>query len=83
MNVFIGALLVLWGLTVLYASLSQIKTAAVGKDKGVVNVSGFLEWELLFKVLHKFPVGFLKGFTLVMGISFVLFGIYVMLHPEL
>ncbi|MFD2626797.1 hypothetical protein [Salibacterium salarium] len=48
----IGLLLVLWGVILLYVSLYKGKTTTE-KDEGIVGVSGFIEWEFLFKLLHK------------------------------
>ncbi|WP_416150272.1 hypothetical protein ACM26V_04605 [Salipaludibacillus sp. HK11] len=50
MNIVIGALLIFWGVMVLYSSLLRMKKDDY-KDKGVIGVIGYIELEFLFKDL--------------------------------
>ncbi|MCE7792170.1 hypothetical protein K8O68_06995 [Salipaludibacillus sp. CUR1] len=76
MNIAIGALLILWGVIVLYSSLFRMKKEDY-KDKGVIGVSGYIELEFLFKFLNRLPLGMVKGFIILIGVSFITFGIVI------
>jgi len=75
-NIAIGALLILWGVMVLYSSLFKMKKEDY-KDKGVFGVSGFIELEFLFKFLNRLPLGVVKGFVILIGVSFITSGIVI------
>lgn len=78
MAIFIGVLLILWGILVLYSSLFKMKQMDY-KDKGVIGVSGYIEFEFLFRLLSRLPSGVIKGFTLLIGIAFVVFGTVILI----
>jgi hypothetical protein len=75
-NIAIGALLILWGVMVLYSSLFRMIKEDY-KDKGVIGVSGYIELEFLFKFLKRLPLGIVKGFIILIGVSFITFGIII------
>ncbi|WP_456277554.1 hypothetical protein [Bacillus sp. AK128] len=74
MALFIGVLvlLIFWGIFVLYSTLFKM-TKVDYEDKGGIRVH-YIEFELLFRLLSRFPFGVIKGFTILIGISFVIFG---------
>ncbi|HHW39232.1 MAG TPA: hypothetical protein GXX18_18760 [Bacillales bacterium] len=76
-SVFTGAFLILWGISILYSSLFKMKKEDY-KDKGVFGVSGYIELEFLFSLLHKLPLGVIKGLIVLIGISFIGLGIIVL-----
>lgn len=75
--IFIGGLLILWGILVLYSSLFKMKQEDY-VNKGAIGVSGFIEFEFLFRLLSRLPSGVIKGFTLLIGMAFVAFGIVIL-----
>jgi len=75
-NIAIGALLILWGVMVLYSSLFKMKKEDY-KDKGVSGVSGYIELEFLFKFLNRLPLGVVKSFIILIGVSFITSGIVI------
>ncbi|WP_394173306.1 hypothetical protein [Guptibacillus hwajinpoensis] len=77
MKLIIGGLLILWGLIILYFSLFKMKQEEDYRDRSSVGISGFLEWELLMKVINKVPYGFAKSFVLIIGASFIVTGAFV------
>lgn len=60
---------------ILFSSLFRMKS----KDYKDIGISGFLEWDLLFKLLSKFPPSLYKSFVLLTGISFIVLGIIIVL----
>jgi uncharacterized membrane protein HdeD (DUF308 family) len=44
------------------------------KNKGVIGVSGYIELEFLLRLLSRLPSRVIKGFTLLIGISFIALG---------
>ncbi|UOQ93115.1 hypothetical protein MUO14_22435 [Halobacillus shinanisalinarum] len=77
MTVFIGALLILWGVFILYSSSLRMKKEEF-KDKGVIGASGYIEMEFLFRLLSRVPYGVIKGFVLLIGTSFITLGTYIL-----
>lgn len=75
--IFIGVLLILWGILILYSSLFKMKQEDY-KDEGVIGVSGYIELEFLFSLLSRLPSGVIKGFTLLIGISFIALGTVIL-----
>jgi len=75
-NIAIGALLILWGVMVLYSSLFKMKKEDY-KDKSVIGVSGYIELEFLFKFLNRLPLGVVKSFIILVGVSFITSGIVI------
>lgn len=73
LTLFIGGLFIFWGVLVLYSLLFKMKKRDY-KDKGTIGVSGYIEFEFLFRLLSRLPSGVIKGFTLLIGIAFVAFG---------
>ncbi|WP_289140717.1 hypothetical protein [uncultured Brevibacillus sp.] len=73
MTVFIGILLILWGIFIVYASLFRMKKKDL-KDQGAIGASGFFELELLLVLTSKLPAGVVKGFILLIGVSFIALG---------
>ena len=72
--VFVGVLFIFWGILVLYSSLFKMKKRDY-EDKGGIRVH-YIEFEFLFRLLSKFPFGVIKGFTILIGIAFVIFGTF-------
>ncbi|WP_077622890.1 hypothetical protein [Sediminibacillus massiliensis] len=60
MNIFIGILFILWGLLILYAALFKMENREYYHDQPL-GISGYLEFEFLFKLLKRFPVNVIKG----------------------
>lgn len=75
---FIGVLFIFWGILVLYSSLFKMKKGDY-KDKGAIGVSGYVEFEFLFRLLSRLPSGVIKGFTLLIGFAFVTFGTVIII----
>ncbi|MDQ0233345.1 hypothetical protein [Metabacillus malikii] len=73
MTIFIGLLLIFWGIFVLYSSTFRLKKGDY-HDTGPIGVSGYIEFEFLFKFLNRFPANVMKGFTFFIGIALVTFG---------
>ena len=74
MAIVIGLMLILWGTFILFSSLFRMKR----KDYKDLGISGFIEWDLLFKLLGKFPPIVYKSFVLLIGIAFIVLGIVIL-----
>ena len=74
--IFIGLLFILWGILVLYSSFFKMKKGEY-RDKDPIGVSGYVEFEFLFKLLSRLPYGVVKGFTLFIGVLFVTLGTFI------
>lgn len=74
MKLILGGLLIIWGALVLYASLFKMNRTEDYKDKATVGANGYIEWDLLFKVVNRLPIGLAKSFILILGVSFIVLG---------
>ncbi|MHC0035298.1 hypothetical protein [Pseudoneobacillus sp. C159] len=72
MALFIGVLFIFWGILVIYSSLFRMKKGDY-KDKGGIRVH-YIEFEFLFRLLSRLPFVVIKGFTILIGIAFFIFG---------
>jgi hypothetical protein len=72
---FIGTMLIVWGGFILFFSLFRMKS----KDYKDIGISGFIEWDLLFKILSKLPPRVYKTFVLFTGVAFIVLGIVIVL----
>ncbi|SMQ80588.1 hypothetical protein SAMN05444673_3929 [Bacillus sp. OV166] len=75
MALFIGSMLIVWGGFILFSSLFRMKS----KDYKDIGISGFIEWDLLFKLLSKLPPRVYKSFVLLTGVAFIVLGIVIVL----
>ena len=75
MALLIGIILILWGAFILFSSLFRMKS----KDYKDLGISGFIEWDLLFKLFSKFPPRVYKSFVILIGVAFIVLGIFIIL----
>ncbi|PFP44731.1 hypothetical protein COK01_26980 [Priestia megaterium] len=73
METSIGILAITWGIFVLYSSLFKMKKRDY-QNQGPVGVSGYFEFEFLFRLLSKSPWRIIKGLTILIGLFFVTMG---------
>jgi uncharacterized membrane protein HdeD (DUF308 family) len=74
----IGLLLILWGVFILYSAFFRM-TKEDYKDKGVLGVSGYIEFEVLFRLLSKLPTGLIKVIVILIGFALIVLGIVIIL----
>ena len=77
MNMVLGAILILWGVFILYSSIFKMKRKEDYEDDARLGSSGFIEWESLFKLINKIPYSLAKSFVVIIGTSFVILGAWV------
>ncbi len=73
LGTFIGILAITWGVFILYSSLFKMKNRDY-KNQSPIGVSGYFEFEFLFRLLSKSPWPLIKGLTVLIGFSFVTVG---------
>ncbi|CAI8839302.1 hypothetical protein COK01_08320 [Priestia megaterium] len=77
MGTLIGILAIIWGIFILYSSLFKMKKRDY-KNQSPIGVSGYFEFEFLFRLLSKSPWRLIKGLTILIGLSFVTVGTIIM-----
>ncbi|TGB03428.1 hypothetical protein [Halobacillus salinus] len=77
MDIFIGGILILWGIVLLFSSIFNMKRKEDVKDDGKLGSSGFIEWESLLKLFNKLPYPLAKILVVMIGTSFVALGAWV------
>ena len=77
LGTFIGILAITWGIFVLFSSLFKMKKKDY-KSQIPIGVSGYFEFEFLFRLLSKSPWRLIKGLTILIGLSFVTVGTIIM-----
>ncbi|PER72184.1 hypothetical protein CN492_23125 [Priestia megaterium] len=77
MGTFIGILAIIWGTFILYSSLFRMKKRDY-KNQSPIGVSGYFEFEFLFRLLSKSPWRLIKGLTILIGLSLVTVGTIIM-----
>ena len=75
MALLIGIILILWGAFILFSSLFRMKS----KDYKDLGISGFIEWDFLYKLLSKFPPRVYKSFVILTGVALMVLGIVIIL----
>jgi len=74
MLTFIAGLTILWGVFIFYSSLFKMKKNDY-KSQSPIGVSGYIEFEFLIKLLNRFSWRITKALTVLIGCSFITFGI--------
>jgi uncharacterized membrane protein HdeD (DUF308 family) len=77
LGTFIGILAIIWGTFILYSSLFRMKKRDY-KNQSPIGVSGYFEFEFLFRLLSKSPWRLIKGLTILIGLSLVTVGTIIM-----
>ena len=49
------------------------------EDYKNLGISGFMEWDILFNFLSKFPPKVYKSFVILIGVAFIVLGIVIIL----
>lgn len=78
MVLILGAVLILWGVFILYASIFKMKEQKDYVDDTRLGSSGYMEWESLMKLLNKLPYPLAKSVVMTIGSGFILLGAWVM-----
>jgi len=73
LGTFIGILAITWGIFILYSSLFKMEKKDY-KNQSPIGVSGYFEFEFLFRLLSKSPWRIIKSLTILIGLSFVTVG---------
>jgi uncharacterized membrane protein len=76
MVLFLGLILILWGIFILFSSLFRMKEGDY-KDKSLLGVSGLIEFELLLRLLTRYSSSVIKVFVILFGISCIVLGIFL------
>ncbi|WP_027953786.1 MULTISPECIES: hypothetical protein [Halobacillus] len=77
MDLILGAVLILWGVFILYASIFKMKGQMDYVDDTRLGSSGYLEWESVVKLLNKLPYPLAKSVVMTIGSGFILLGAWV------